>query len=511
MRRLVFSALLLVSSHIAAAGDLSERIREVTEEPQFKTAHWGLLVTDTKTGETLYELSADKLFAPASTTKLFSVAAALDELGPDFMFETPIYARGELRDGVLHGDLILVANGDLTLDGRTDREGRIAFRNTDHTYASFSSSAELTEQDPLAGIKSLARQVAEAKVRHVLGDVLVDTRLFDAASSTGSGPSRITPIFVNDNVIDFLITPGKEQEKAKVEWRPQLKQFTVASQIETVEPGESLQVDIRREATGYILRGQIPADRKPLVLVDEVGDAAQFARSLLLEALANVNVHVENSALRRDGRGQLPKSSEYDAMQRVALLKSPRFAESARLILKVSHNLHASTLPLLVAARHDERTLRDGLRRQRAFLERAGVAVETISFGGGAGGDRADYVTPRATVALLRYMATRDDLVVYREALPVLGVDGTLAKAVSPESPARGKVQAKTGTLLWSNTMNGSFVLASKALAGYATASSGRELSFAFFVNQVHLKDPTDRDKVGQRLGRLCEIICAEL
>ena len=53
------------------------------------------------------------------------------------------------------------------------------------------------------------------------------------------------------------------------------------------------------------------------------------------------------------------------------------------------------------------------------------------------GGDRADYVTPRATVALLRYMATRPDFQVYFEALPVLGVDGTLASSVKADSPAR--------------------------------------------------------------------------
>lgn len=511
MRHLVFAFLLVGLPRLTVGDDLGDQIREVIEAPQFKNAHWGLLVTDTKTGDTLYEASADKLFAPASTTKLFSVAAALDSLGPEYCFETPIYARGELRDGVLNGDLILVASGDLTLDGRTDREGHIAFRNTDHTYASFSSTAELTEQDPLAGIKQLARQVAASGVRQVRGDVLIDTRLFESASSTGSGPSRVTPIIVNDNVIDFTITPGAEHKKANVDWRPKVGDFTVHSEVETADAGEHPHIDIRREATGYIVRGQIPADHKPLVMVDEVSDPALFTRALLIEAFANANVHIEGPPGRREIHSPLPKAEEYAHMERVAVLKSPRFAESARLILKVSHNLHASTLPLLVAAKNGERTLREGLQRQRDFLERAGVPVDTISFGGGAGGDRADYVTPRATVALLRHMSTRHDFPVYRDALPILGVDGTLAKAVKADSPAKGKVQAKTGTLMWTNTMNGSFMLTSKALAGYAKADSGRELSFAIFVNLVLLKEPTDRDKVGQSLGQLCEIICSKL
>src|SRR5579862_8353746 len=70
---------------------LSAPLRAVTEEARFKHAHWGLLVADRATGEVLEELDADKFFAPASTTKLYSVAAALDALGGDYHFETPVY------------------------------------------------------------------------------------------------------------------------------------------------------------------------------------------------------------------------------------------------------------------------------------------------------------------------------------------------------------------------------------------------------------------------------------
>jgi D-alanyl-D-alanine carboxypeptidase/D-alanyl-D-alanine-endopeptidase (penicillin-binding protein 4) len=176
-------------------------------------------------------------------------------------------------------------------------------------------------------------------------------------------------------------------------------------------------------------------------------------------------------------------------------------------VLKVSHNLHASTLPLLVAARHGERTLAQGLKRQHDFLERIGVDVETISFGGGAGGSRADYTTPRATVQLLRYMATRPDFAGYHDALPSLGIDGTLSKSVGENSAARGKAFAKTGTLYWHNTMNSRMLLTSKALAGYLTTSHNRELAFAYFVNNVHLRDGVDAKSIGRDLGRLCEIV----
>src|SRR5207249_2128887 len=107
----------------------------------------------------------------------------------------------------------------------------------------------------------------------------------------------------------------------------------------------------------------------------------------------------------------------------------------------------------LVAVKNGKRTIGDGMKLERDFLAKAGVDVDTISFGGGAGGARADYVTPAATVQLLRQMAKRSDFFVYERALPILGIDGTLAKSISSDSPAKGKIQAKAGTLSWDNLL----------------------------------------------------------
>jgi D-alanyl-D-alanine carboxypeptidase/D-alanyl-D-alanine-endopeptidase (penicillin-binding protein 4) len=511
---LTICASILPAFAAVARGDdsLARRIDALIDAPPFQVSHWGLLLVDLRTGATLYERDADKLFAPASVTKLFSVATALDALGANYRFETPLYARGEVDEqGRLQGDLVLVASGDLSLGGRTDREGHIAFTNNDHVYAGLGETAELTGQDPLAGLDEIARQAA-ASIHQVQGDVLVDDRLFDPAAGTGSGPSRLTPIMVNDNLVDFIVTPGEAGKPAKVAWRPMTSTLQVDAQVATVAAGDRTQVDVSAPAAGrVVVRGQIAADRKPLVRIHDVPDAASFARTLLIESLGRAGVTVEASALGANRPDRLPPQGDYPRLRRVAIFTSPPFSESAKLVLKVSHNLHASTLPLLVAVKHGQRTLNDGLRRQHDFLARAGVDVDSISFGGGAGGDSADFTTPRATVQLLRYMATRPDFAAYETALPILGVDGTLARAVPPESPVRGKVQAKTGTLFWSNRMNGGELLTSKALAGYLTTSSGRRLAFAVFVNNVHTRSPADRDGIGQALGKFCEIVHAAL
>jgi D-alanyl-D-alanine carboxypeptidase/D-alanyl-D-alanine-endopeptidase (penicillin-binding protein 4) len=178
--------------------------------------------------------------------------------------------------------------------------------------------------------------------------------------------------------------------------------------------------------------------------------------------------------------------------------------------LKVSHNLHASTLPLLLAVKHNERTLSAGLRREREFFQKAGLPVDSLSFGGGAGGARADHVTPAATVALLKYMTTRDDFAWYERALPIMGVDGTLSKTVDDKSSAKGQVLAKTGTLFWANGLDGSSLLTSKALAGYLTTKQNRRLIVALYVNNVPLRDGLTTGKIGEDLGKLCEVIVEE-
>src|SRR5205823_11194234 len=132
-------------------------------------------------------------------------------------------------------------------------------------------------------------------------------------------------------------------------------------------------------------------------------------------------------------------------------------------------NLYASTLPLLIAHKSGKTSIADGLRWQRRFLADLEVPAETISFAGGAGGANADCTTPRATVKLLQAMRPRKEYTAWHDGFPILGVDGTLSDVLSTSSPARGKAQAKTGTLSWFDAMNNRTLLRSKALAGTVT------------------------------------------
>src|SRR5487761_1418209 len=233
-----FCALLLLCR--ASAGEPpAPPIDAFIDQGPYKNGHWGLLIVDLETGDVLYQRSPDRLFAPASVTKVYSVAAALDALGADYRFETPIYARGEVNtEGLLDGDLILVASGDPTLGGRATANGEIAYTNADHIY----DGGELTSVDPLAGLNELARAVRASGVHQVRGEVIVDDRLFEHASGTGGVPSLLTPMVINDNLIDIVITAAVADAAAEVVCRPNTVSFKIDAQVRTAAAGEPTRV-----------------------------------------------------------------------------------------------------------------------------------------------------------------------------------------------------------------------------------------------------------------------------
>jgi serine-type D-Ala-D-Ala carboxypeptidase/endopeptidase (penicillin-binding protein 4) len=499
---------------------LERRVESVLATPGFQSGQWGILVVDRKTGQTIYERDPDRLFAPASVTKLFSTAAALVELGPNHRFQTPVVRRGEVDvKGTLRGDLILIAQGDPAMGGRTGPEGTMLFQDNDHTYAGGNLSGEVVPTDPLAGLEHIAREVKAAGIRAITGDVVIDDRLFSPSPSTGSGPRIVSPIVINDNVIDVFAQPAaKVGEPAPVSFQPATQFVTMDAQVATVEAGAAAILEVHPVGSRrFTVRGQLPLGHHRVVKIYEIDEPASFARALLIEALHRRGVQLACSPLDVNETANLPTRSSVAGLPRMAEYTSPPFSEYLRVILKVSHNLHASTLPLILAARHGGQTLEAGLKEEGVLLKSLGVEPGSISFGGGAGGARADLVTPRATITLLLAMAARPDFAAYDTALPILGRDGTLAKAVGKDSAVRGHVHAKTGTFFVENGLNGKTILTSKALAGYLETASGRSLVFAAFVNNVPLDAPRPDFPVseattmaGQVLGKLCEAIYSD-
>src|ERR1051325_8757807 len=96
--------------------ELRAKISEVLAKPELSSAMVGVKVVSLDTGRVLFEENATKLLRPASNMKLYTVAAALDRLSPDYKFLTSVYvATRPDSAGVVHGDLTIYGRGDPSL------------------------------------------------------------------------------------------------------------------------------------------------------------------------------------------------------------------------------------------------------------------------------------------------------------------------------------------------------------------------------------------------------------
>ena len=490
----------------AAEASLPAEITALMESPRYRSARWGLHVADRASGEVIYDLNGGEMFITASTTKLFSGAAALDAYGPVYRFETPVYRGGAVdNQGELRGDLILVASGDMTMGGRDTPDGRIDFTSFDHIYANAAPLASLTPEDPLAGLNDLARQVAEAGIRRVSGNVIIDARLFP---SMKKDEYILTPIWVNDNLIDLTIKPASVGQPAALESRPQTAAYQVESEVQTVAAGQPLGVTVESPRPGLIVvKGKIPVDQTQLVQTYQVEDPPAFARTLLIEALQRQGVVVAASPTGDNPAGQLPPTGSYRVDQRVAVHRSLPFAENIKLVLKVSHNQHADMLVFLLALKNGQTTFEAGMQQILPLVQAAGIDRDAVSLSDGRGGEYTDLFGPRTVTQLLRYMSTRADFPTYHDALPILGVDGTEADTVSTDSPVRGQAVAKSGMTVAGDAMHQRLVVMARALAGYMTTRSGREVVFATYLNYIPAAGLDDVQTVIKEQGGMLEAI----
>lgn len=500
---LVLAAALLVAPAVAPAGaaaddgdvGISGKMQALMGKPRFRTATWAILAVDVDTGEVVVAHNRDKLMAAGSNTKIFSVGTALDVFGPDHTFVTPVYAVGSRQGATLAGNLVLVASGDLVFGGRTTDDGTVEVVLGDHNDANALPFGALTPQDPLTGLRDLAQQVAAAGITDVTGDVLIDDRLFETNHEFFHGV--VSPIVVNDNLVDVTVTPGPEGALATVEHRPASPAYTVVSQVSTVAAGEETSVTLRANDDESVITaiGQIAADADPLLRVHEVEAPAAFARTLFIEELRAAGVTVAAPAVGPNPDAALPDPAAYT--DEVASFTSPELRQIANLIMKVSYNRGADLMMCLLATTVDSTDCDDGLAVAGDLAAEAGVPGHSYLLEDGSGGEERNRLAPAGTVGFLRYLAEQRYGKAFRNALPVLGKAGSLA-ITTVEGPAVGNVFAKTGTAAWGfpDGQDGIFVGA-KALGGYIRTADGRNLAFAVYVNDAVVKNVDQMLNIG--------------
>ena len=477
--------------------------------PEFAHATFGIKIVSLDTGKVLYSLNADKLFVPASTTKLLTEGTVLAKLGADYRFHTRIYRTAPIeKNGKLKGDLVLVASGDPNLSNRIRPDGTLAFVDEDHSY-----NGPAVDGDPLTVIKQLAKDIAAHGVRKIEGRIIVDASLFPDGPREGGTNVVMSSIMVNDNVIDLRLTPAaKAGDAAAFVSAPQTSYVKFISHVTTGPAASKSDLDISDPVANpdgtisIIITGNVPLGSQPTTAAFAVPSPTTFAQTVLVEALSAAGVSIKPP--------KHPAAPDFPALARLYIPQnqiaehvSLPLAEEIKVTLKVSQNLHAGMGPYLLGtlvAKNTKDPLQAGFATERAFLQEAKLDLSGISQGDGAGGDWADLFSPDFMCNYLTYWTTRPDYPVFFKALPVLGKDGTLAK-IQPANPGAGHVFAKTGTFDSEDRLNGKMMLNGKGLAGYIITASGQKLVFAAYVNHVSLPlDPQAAQSVaGQALGEI--------
>ena len=509
--RSVMSALVLVISALpigpqaraVAQPAPPRRIAEVMARPEFAHAAWGMDFLDLATGKSLFSLNREQLFVPGSTTKVVTMATALETLGPDHRFRTRLYRTGPVVRGVVQGDLVLVASGDPNLSGRARGDGRYAFIDQDHSYG-----GQPLPEDPLTVLRAMARQVAGRGIRAVTGQVIVDASLFAEGERELGTRVTLSPLVINDNVIDLVVRPGSAAgEAASVTVSPATRYLTVHAQVSTTDSGTAPALRMVEDSTNrdhrtLVITGSVP--RGPLSNPRWVVPVpSRFGEIVLAEVLTAAGVPVIPRLASRLVDPLVLRRAYADSLL-VAEHVSLPLIEEARVLLKTSQNLHASNMPLLLAALDSVRTPgRTGFDIARELMARNGLDLEGAVQGDGAGGNA--YFAPAFMTRFLAMVWKRPYAKAFKAALPTLGVDGTLA-AIQPGSPAAGKVFAKTGTYGSYDPLNRRQLIHGKGLAGYFTTPSGREVAFAIYVNNVAANVPDPALLAGQALGEIASV-----
>lgn len=313
----ILSVYLLLHSVLgfAANVELPAEMLKIMKAQKYEHAIWGLYVQDLEIEKVLFDYNSNLMFSPASTTKLFSVAALLHAFGDDYRYKTPVYADGKIDNGRLDGNLILVGQGDFIFGGREISEDTLEYTKLDHITANDVPGTVLTKGDPLTAVNRLAEQVRKQGIKEIHGDVVIDDTLFDTTEKRGM---ILSPISINENLIDIVINPTEPGQLAQVTWRPQVPGYEVKSALMTVAKGEPVSVEISSDESGQRIsvKGTVPVGEKDLVRTSTIKNPKEFARAAFVQALKNEGIALKVPAV---SSGKIPDPSAYRQLSRIGI------------------------------------------------------------------------------------------------------------------------------------------------------------------------------------------------
>ncbi|MDE0331654.1 MAG: D-alanyl-D-alanine carboxypeptidase/D-alanyl-D-alanine-endopeptidase [Nitrospinae bacterium] len=430
---------------IVSKAVFQKMVRRAVKRQCVRPGRLGLYIRSVSTAQTLYSHNAATKRIPASNVKIFTAAAALARLGPDYRFATDFYTKGKVRGGVLRGDLFLKGYGDPLFVHEKMRD--------------------------------LVRRLKLRGVRAIEGDLVADDTFFDEKKH-GRGwrvGRSIRPylaphgaLSLNFGLANVLVAPGdRVGGPAVANLEPPSRALRLRAKVKTSRRRLKIRLGRRRSKGVDVVQisGSFPAGNRMRTYRVPVTDPTAFTAGAVAAEFRKQGIAL---------KGRIRRAATPADARLLARNLSPPLSEVVSGLNKFSNNFVAEqVLKTMGSETHGAPgTAEKGLRVVRDFLISAGVSAKEIALADGSGLSRMNRASPRSLAVLLE--AAHNDFRLRPEfmaSLAVFGVDGTVKKRRRRGVDSR-RVRVKTGVL------NGV-----RAFSGYAAAKNGEILAFSILMN----------------------------
>ncbi len=447
--RNVFFSLLCLWALQAAASDLPAPVAQALKGAGIPVAATGVWVSEVDVPRPRLAVNARLAMNPASTMKLVTTFAALDLLGPAYVWRTEAFASGTLHEGVLTGNLHLRGGGDPKL-----------------TYDQF---------------ERLLRQIRARGIREIRGDLVLDRSAFAISAADPARfdaqpmrPYNVAPdaLLVNFKAVTLQLIPDAEKKTLTVTMEPAPTNLDLINKI-TLGNGngcgdwkERLRADVFSHdlSTRLVLTGAFPQSCGEQRWNIAVQEHPQFVLGVFLQLWAELGGSLTGGVR----EGAVPVDA-----RAVAVLPSPTLAEVVRDINKFSNNVMARQLFLTLGMEGGRRpaSAEDGATAIRSWLDGRGMGVPELVLENGSGLSRRERISAEGLGRVLQAAWRSAVMPELMASLPVTATDGTMKKRLKQNGVA-GQAHIKTGSLE-----------GVRSIAGYVLDKTGRRWIVVFFVN----------------------------
>ena len=431
---------------------LSEFIQNTIAGPGVSRGSWGIVVQSIARDERLFEYNGRALLVPASISKLVAVAAGVEAVGWDYVFETSVRTAGDITNGVLHGDLLIVGSGDPSIGGR----------GGDDDFSSWVDALKA------------------AGIARIDGRIIGDDDAFDdprpgamwAWDDLGyTSGALYGALNFAENKMAVTVTPARTAgAPAALSVEPFAASRPLGNRTLTLRAGSLQQLwpEQRPGEPFLTIAGSMPVGAAPARMTVSAGNPTSWFASAFRHQLLQGGIEVGGEAFDIDDVSPKPDAS---SMRVLYTHRSRPLAGITEPLLKESINIYAEAVFRLGTGPTGGRMNDDAIAALRMRLPMWGLPVDAIQLVDGSGLSRRDTIAAETIVRVLQRMYDATGMSPWMQGLPIAGRDGTLENRLKGTAAA-DNVRGKTGTM--SNI---------RSLAGYIRTRDGEPLAFAIMVN----------------------------